>query len=119
MQEGWKAAVYAFFKPTVTVEYRGKRVAHCFACAKPGCKNVTARYQDTGDSTSTKNLCRHVERCWGMDILKEADMIADVTVARPVVEAYGRTGTITQHFERIGKGKVTYSIRQHTATQTR
>jgi hypothetical protein len=30
-----------------------------------------------------------------------------------------KDGSITEAFERVGKGKITYSHRQHTTTQTR
>lgn len=116
----WVATVYAFYKPDVTIVHKddGAR-GHGFRCAKPGCKTTITRWLNTGDATSTGNLWRHTERCWGAEIVAEAKKAADAKDARPMVEKYGRTGTISHFFKRLGKGKVTYSIRQHTFTETR
>lgn len=51
--------------------------------------------------------------------MKAAAAAGTAKDARPMVEKFGRTGTITEFFERAGKGKVTYAIRQHTFTETR
>ncbi|TFK79585.1 hypothetical protein K466DRAFT_473851, partial [Polyporus arcularius HHB13444] len=116
----WTSPVYAFYKPKVTiVKKSATKIGHVFTCAKPGCKFQSTRYLDTKDSTSTSNLRDHVKACWGPEILAAAEEAKTQANARPMVEAFGRSGTITKIFKRIGKGKVSYSIRQHTSTETR
>ncbi len=88
-------------------------------CAKPGCKETVRRYLDTEDATSTGNLSTHAVACWGAEIVCAAKATGNPAKARPMVEKFGRTGTITKMFERIGKGKVSYSTRQHTSTEAR
>lgn len=63
---------------------------------------------------------RHVIKCWGDEALKAATAVEDINKAREVVvNALNETGTISAAFERKGKGKVTYSNRQHTRAETR
>jgi hypothetical protein len=81
---------------------------------------MVRRYLDTGDAKSTSNLRKHAKICWGEDVVGDADKIKDVHAAR---EALGKmklaNGSITDAFERVAKGKVTYSHRQHTTTEAR
>lgn len=116
--KGWKAAVYAFYAPEVGIEYRAGRRAYIFKCAHRSCKYSYARYSDTGDATATGSMRRHAECCWGPEIWTAAQG-KTAKDARPIVEAFSRSGTITDAFERNGKGKVSYSIRQHTSTEAR
>ncbi|RDX45216.1 hypothetical protein OH76DRAFT_1305229, partial [Lentinus brumalis] len=119
-QQLWTAATYAFFKPEVgIVRPTATRIGHVFSCAKPGCRHQTTRYLDTHDATSTSNMRGHIKTCWGAEILRAAEDAAKHKDPRPMVEEFGRTGTITDFFKRAGKGKVTYSIRQMTAKETR
>ncbi len=49
-----------------------------------------------------------------------ADNTHGIDAAREVLaKSKLRDGSITAEFERIGKGKVTYSHRQHTKTEAR
>lgn len=49
-----------------------------------------------------------------------ADATGNVDVAREVLNKSNiRDGSITAGFEHIGKGKVTYSTRQHTKAEVR
>jgi hypothetical protein len=58
--------------------------------------------------------------CWTEEVVQAADEAADVSEAREkVVKALNRSGSIDAAFERKGKGKVTYSNRQHTKTDSR
>lgn len=63
---------------------------------------------------------KHAKKCWGTDVLEAADLaktadeLRDITI-RGVLNA----SSITASFERKGKGKVTYSHRQHTKVQTK
>ena len=84
------------------------------------CKYKCRRYLDKGDANSTGNLRKHVKTCWGGDVLKAAVDVDNVDVVREdIVVAINSTGSITASFERKGKGKVTYSNRQHTRAETR
>ncbi|RDX54385.1 hypothetical protein OH76DRAFT_1321030, partial [Lentinus brumalis] len=118
-QKYWTAAVYSFFKPEVEIVRPPGRLAQQFICAKPGCKQKVLRYIDKKDITSTSNLRGHVKMCWGTEILRAAEAVGKGVDTRPMVEVFGRTGTITSFFNRTGKGKVTYSIRQMTSKETR
>jgi hypothetical protein len=52
--------------------------------------------------------------------LKAAEAVENIGKARDVVvKALNETGSISAAFERKGKGKVTYSNRQHTRAETR
>ena len=52
--------------------------------------------------------------------MKSADGTKDLEAARAVMlKTKLQDGTITAEFERIGRGKVTYSHRQHTSTESR
>jgi hypothetical protein len=56
----------------------------------------------------------------GEDIMAEADKTRDVHAAREAVSKMkSANGSITDAFERLAKGKVTYSHRQHTTTEAR
>lgn len=102
----------------------GRRV-HDFSCAAKICKGkgknpqLVRCYLDTGDKISTSGLHQHANVCWGEQIVKEAAVAKDIASARDVLKgAVQRDGSITAVFERTGKGKVTYSYRQHTRTET-
>ena len=79
---------------------------------------MVRRYLDTSDAKSTSNLRKHAKICWGEEAVAAADQTRDVNAAR---EALGKVkdGSITEAFERVAKGKVTYSHRQHTTTESR
>jgi hypothetical protein len=78
------------------------------------------RYLDTSDRKSTGNLRQHAKMCWGDETVKGADNCRDVDLARDALKkATIKDGSITAAFERTGKGKITYSHRQHTRTETR
>lgn len=91
-----------------------------FTCLGKRCKFQCRRFLDKGDANSTGNLRRHVKRCWGDEALKAAEATESIENARDlVVNPLRETGSISAAFERKGKGKVTYSNRQHTKTETR
>lgn len=122
LQAGWTALIYAFYEPEVTITHINNRRAHRFHCAALGCKSSILRYLDTNDSTSTGNLRKHVRGCkkWGdeaLDIAEEAGLNAEKT--RECLQNVMRAGSIEKAFERKGKGKVSYSSRQHTREETR
>jgi hypothetical protein len=120
MMKDWSSPVYAFFDPLpkiVTIDGRG---AHEFKCQAKGCKAKVRRFLDKGDAHSTGNMCKHVRSCWGADVLRAADEAKDANeVWSKIVGSVLRDRTITASFARKGKGKVTYSHRQHTRAETR
>ncbi|GBE78938.1 hypothetical protein SCP_0201350 [Sparassis crispa] len=120
-QEDWTSPAYAFYKPDVTIQVDEKMHAHAyiFHCVNRGCKMKIARWTDKGDKSSMGNLRKHIRKCWGEEALAAADMMKTADDARPAVEKFARSGSITASFERKGKGKITYSVRQHTRTESR
>ncbi|KAJ2974858.1 hypothetical protein NUW54_g11827 [Trametes sanguinea] len=119
LKADWTSPVYAFYKATPDIVYEKGRRAHVFACLAKGCKYTCRRYLDTGDSSSTGNLRRHVRKCWGAEVLKDADQAANVAEAREsIVGGLKKDGLITYSFERK-KGTVSYSHRTHSRAETR
>ena len=51
--------------------------------------------------------------------MKIAEGAQNIDEAREAMQLLKKTGTISMAFERKGKGMVTYSMRQHTRTETR
>lgn len=123
MQE-WTSPVYVFFRSTPQIEYFKSRRAHVFECAAGRCKarngREVRRYLDKGDRKSTSNLRKHAKICWGNETVEAADSTRDVIAAREILKKTNiRDGSIKAEFDRIGKGKVQFSTRQHTTKQTR
>jgi hypothetical protein len=78
------------------------------------------RFLDKGDAKSTGNMRKHAKRCWGEDIVKSADKAANANeVRQTTIKGFLDPQSITAAFERKGKGKVTYSHRQHSKTEAR
>lgn len=120
LMKDWTSPVYAFSDPTPTIEMNGDRRAHVFKCMSKGCKVKIRRFLDKKDARSTGNMRKHVKACWGEEILQTADQARNAEEVRgKIVKNFLRNGSITTAFERKGKGKVTYSHRQHTRTETR
>ena len=95
-----------------------------FECAAGKCRGKNGRdvrrYLDTGDAKSTSGLHRHAKNCWGVEAVEAADGTQDLESAHKVLaKTKLRDGAITAQFERIGKGKVTFSHRQHTSMEAR
>jgi hypothetical protein len=95
-----------------------------FMCAAGRCRGKNGRdvrrFLDTTDARSTSGLRRHAKNCWGSEAVEAADATKDLESARLVLSKTKlRDGSITAQFERIGKGKVTFSHRQHTTTEAR
>lgn len=116
----WVSPVYAFFDPTPRITEVGGRRAHEFKCRAKGCKATIRRFLDKKDARSTGNMRKHVKSCWGEDTLNAADSAKDANEVRTkIVGGILKNGSIMASFERKGKGKVTYSHRQHTHGETR
>ncbi|KAH9903888.1 uncharacterized protein BXZ73DRAFT_54326, partial [Epithele typhae] len=119
LKKKWSAPVYAFYKPDIKILTNEKgQIVHEFSCANPGCTQKIKRNTQTNDKTSTKNLHRHAKSCWKDAAWKAGTGAGSADKARPGLEAFGRTGKLTTAFKRAGKGKVTYSIVQHTSMET-
>ncbi|KAL1659079.1 hypothetical protein GGG16DRAFT_35762, partial [Schizophyllum commune] len=124
MMRKWVSPIYAFYYPTPEIDYvPGKsgtsRRSHVFSCFNKGCKKKVRRYLDTVDKVSTSNMIRHAKSCWGEEAVSIAQSHGTATDARvKVAEPLKSTGKITAAFARQGKGKITYSNRQHTRTET-
>jgi hypothetical protein len=105
------------------VEGVSGRRCHIFRCNAQTCKQKTwevKRYLDTNDAKSTSNLRKHAKRCWGDDIIATADKAKNAKEVRATtVSGALDPESITAAFERTGKGKVTYSHRQHTKAEAR
>ena len=119
----WRAPIYAFFHPIPTIVYEDGRRAHAFHCAATQCKHQSRgvhRFLDKGDAKSTGNMRKHARKCWGNDVVLSADKAQNADEVRATtVSGILNPTSITAAFERKGKGKVTYSHRQHTRTESR
>jgi len=63
---------------------------------------------------------KHAKKCWGGDVIDSADKANNANEVRgTMVRGILNPESITAAFERTGKGKVTYSHRQHTTTESR
>ncbi|KAF8328487.1 hypothetical protein F5887DRAFT_864088, partial [Amanita rubescens] len=121
LMKDWTSPVYAFFHPKPKIEViqvgDDKRYSHVFRCRGKGCKATIRRFLDTKDSWSTGNMRKHVRSCWGLPALEAADSAANAAEVRTkIVPGILRDGSITEAFERKGKGK-TYSIRAHSRAE--
>ena len=77
------------------------------------------RFLDSKDAKSMSNLQRHAKGCWGADAVESSKGV-NVEAAREIIgRGKLRDGSITTVFERIGKGKMTFSHCQHTTTEAR
>ncbi len=78
------------------------------------------RFLDKGDAKSTSNLRKHAKKCWGDGVVEAADDAKTADEVRETAEAgVLNQQSITAAFERNNKGKVTYSHRPHTRTESR
>ena len=124
LSKKWTSPVYVFFRPNPRIEYIDGRRVHVFECCAKHCKGKhgrdVRRFLDKGDEKSTGGLHRHAKNCWGEETVKAALNTRDLKAARKIIgQDKLKDGSITAAFERIGKGKVTYSHRQHTYTESR
>ena len=124
MSRRWTSPVYVFFKKDPQIEYIDGRRCHVFICGAGKCRNrggrEVRRFLDKGDANSTSGLARHAKICWGEETVEAARATGDLDGARAVLAKSNiRDGSITTEFSRLGKGKVTFSHRQHTKTEAR
>lgn len=66
---------------------------------------------------------KHAKNCWGEENVSKAletkGKLSIDDVRKSLAQAKLHDGSITASFERKGKGRVTFSTRQHTYTETR
>ena len=105
------------------IEYVDGQRCHIFQCGAKSCTQKTRgvrRYLDTGDAKSTGNMRKHAKKCWGAEVVAAADKAKSAKeVCATTVKGILNPQSITAAFERTGKGKVTYSHKQHTKTEAR
>ena len=120
LSKDWKSPIYAFYEPLPeVVNIKGRR-CHEFKCAARGCNYKSWCYLDTKDKSSTGNLIKHVKSCWGDEAWMAANDCKNAAEARETItKPIARSGSITAIFKRNSKGKVTYSHRMHTKTETK
>ncbi|PPQ84551.1 hypothetical protein CVT26_002898 [Gymnopilus dilepis] len=123
LMKKWNTPVYAFFKPRPAIAYVEGRKVHVFECGASHCKCKThamQRYIDTGDVSSTSNLCWHATQCWGEEAIAAVQETCNLQGSQEVLSGIKEVnGSITAALERVGKEKVTYSHRQHTKAESR
>ncbi|KIK75677.1 hypothetical protein PAXRUDRAFT_172069 [Paxillus rubicundulus Ve08.2h10] len=90
----------------------------CFSPPFPVSSKV-CQFLDTGDKGSTGNMWKHVRSCWGEDVLKTMSEAKDLEMAHDRVKKCTENGSVAVAFEQKGKGKVSYSHRQHTRAETK
>ncbi|KAG2338393.1 hypothetical protein BDR05DRAFT_978227 [Suillus weaverae] len=93
-----------FFKPVPSIKYTGGRRSHIFKCMAKGCKQHVHCYLDKGDAKSTGNMAKHAKTCWG-------------EAAYQAAQGSGTAESACETHSRKGRGKVTYSHRQHSKTE--
>ncbi|KAF5377290.1 hypothetical protein D9615_006461 [Tricholomella constricta] len=130
LKKTWTLPIYGFFEPTPDICYVSskpgleKRKCHEFVCNAKYCKGksrIVRRFLHTGDESSTGNLHKHAKRCWGDDSINEAmetDAKAD-DVRDQRGEPKLRSDDITVSFKQVRKGRVTFSTRNLTKTESR
>ena len=120
MSKKWTSVVYAFHEPVPEIIYEKGKHTHQFKCAARGCKYKACQFLDSKDKASTSNLIKHVKSCWGEDAWKVATNCQNAGDARKnMTMPLNTTGSITASFQIKGKGKVSYSHRQHTQMETK
>ena len=129
MAKDWTSPIYGFFHSRPEIETVEGCCCHEFWCATPLCKGkglkprILRCYLDTKDQNSTSNMHKHARKCWGEENVSNAlDMKGTLSID-DVRKSLANTklcyGSIMASFERKGKGKVTFSLRQHTYMETR
>ena len=120
MMVSWHSGIYGFYSPRPDIEYVNGRRVHAFTClgSKGKCKKRILRYLDTSDATSTSNMGRHAETCFGEDAVKQAKQLASPDDVRDIFVK--KTNQDITVFLRRKKGStVTYSHTQMTRNETR
>lgn len=70
-------------------------------------------------AVSTSNLCKHAISCWGEASVTAITTLSGIKDAQESVTSIKESGSVTAAFKKKGKGKVSFSHRQHTKTETK
>ena len=116
--EDWNSPIYAFFHPVPTAGYHDGQHYHEFHCFKSTCRKTIHWFLDKKDAGSTSNLHKHANICWGVNIVKAEMAVKNASEAQEILSK-SKDGSIAATFQVKGKGKVTYSHRQHMQTETK
>ncbi|KAJ7818443.1 hypothetical protein B0H14DRAFT_3739987 [Mycena olivaceomarginata] len=125
VQAKWRSGVYQFFDPDVKVLIDNKKALYqWFKCALPGgCKKAKGkqgvrRFQTKAngdphtDRSSTSNLKKHADGCWGKDVV-EGRLRGAANSSAPC------EWSIFSAFARSGQRPVIVSSRVHTESEMR
>jgi hypothetical protein len=63
---------------------------------------------DSGDKSSTGNMSKHAENCWGKDAFEAGKLLGKVEARLQVVNVVKATGKLAASFQVKHKGKPTY-----------
>lgn len=74
-------------------------------------------FLDKKDAKSNGNLWKHARLCWGNKTIQACDNTKDIRAAQSALWNQLKYGSVLAAFERVRKGKVTYSHCQHTKTK--
>ncbi|KAF8993712.1 hypothetical protein BDQ17DRAFT_1252516 [Cyathus striatus] len=121
LKKDWTSPIYTFYHPSPIVDYKDGRHYHEFRCFGKSCSQTIWQFLDTKDATSTSNLYRYAKSYWGDETVTAATAMKNArrdTSEVCDVLAKHKDGSIVAAFECVGKGKVTYSHRQHTQAET-
>ncbi|KAG2035446.1 hypothetical protein BDR03DRAFT_868183, partial [Suillus americanus] len=117
--EDWIGPSYSFFNPVPVMSHVNGQRFHAFSCCAKGCNQLIHCFLNKADVKSTSNMWKHAKKCWGTDTVEIVDQAKNATVAQEsIIEPLHTTDSIMAAFERKGKGKVTYSHRQHMKTES-
>ncbi|KAG1840504.1 hypothetical protein DFJ58DRAFT_845357 [Suillus subalutaceus] len=118
LKKEWNSPIYAFYHPVPDIGYHEGRRYHEFKCAATSCKKGVRHYLNKKDAKSTSNMRKHAKLCWGKETVNMADETKNANEAHTIISG-AKNGSIMASFERKEKGKVIYSHRQHTRTETK
>ena len=128
MAKDWTLPIYGFFEACPAIEVVEGRLCHEFKCAASHCKGkgakarIVRRFLDKADRGLNSNMHKHAKNCWGAEIVSRAlETKKELTIKEvraSLAKANLHDGTITALFERKGKENITFSMKQHTYTET-
>ena len=96
MKKG-SSLIYALFGSDPKAHYVDKRPCITFACLK--CKVELHRFLDTRDRSSTGNLAKHANKCWGHEVVQDLnDSRQTREDARRAAKGFLRDSNITRFF---------------------
>ena len=95
MAKDWNSPIYAFFSPIPNIKDTDGWQCHTFKCLGKHCTHRICWFLDKGDKVSTGNMCKHVQSCWGEDVMKTICGAKDLMMAWKGAANYTENGSIT------------------------